>query len=162
MYMLGIGLHLFVSDMIFGMDTLKESVQVLYSVYSLLAFDLLGLQVVLLLSGWLCCIAVTVMTMCISATVQGTSTAVVLSIVMVFLPTFIYSGIGNVNWLLPLFPSAQVGLSNNMLYSLVDLRFLKLGNNVFWYPVVLVVFDIIEAVFWAFSSHFAYIRHQVS
>ncbi len=93
MYMLGIGLHLLVSDMIFGMDTLKESVQVLYSVYSLLAFDLLGLQVVLLLSGWLCCIAVTVMTMCISATVQGTSTAVVLSIVMVFLPTFIYSGI---------------------------------------------------------------------
>ena len=161
MYLLGIGVHLLVSDMIFGMDTLKESVQVLYTVYSLPSLNLLGLQIVLALTGWVCCIAITVMATCISAIVRETSTAMVVSIIMVFLPTFIYMGIGSVSWLLALMPSASVGLSNNMLYSLTDLRFLKLGGMVLWYPVVLVITDIIETVVFGIISHFAYIRHQV-
>lgn len=161
MYLLGIGVHLLVSDMIFGVDTLKESVQVLYTVYSLPSLNLLGLQIVLALTGWVCCIAITVMATCISAIVRETSTAMVVSIIMVFLPTFIYMGIGSVSWLLALMPSASVGLSNNMLYSLTDLRFLKLGGMVLWYPVVLVITDIIETVVFGIISHFAYIRHQV-
>lgn len=161
MYLLGIGVHLLVSDMIFGMDTLKESVQVLYTVYSLPSLNLLGLQIVLALTGWVCCIAITVMATCISAIVRETSTAMVMSIIMVFLPTFIYMGIGSVSWSLALMPSALVGSSNNMLYSLMDLRFLKLGGMVLWYPVVLVITDIIETVVFGIISHFAYIRHQV-
>ena len=161
MYLLGIGVHLLVSDMIFGVDTLKESVQVLYTVYSLPSLNLLGLQIVLALTGWVCCIAITVMATCISAIVRETSTAMVVSIIMVFLPTFIYMGIGSVSWLVALMPSASVGLSNNMLYSLTDLRFLKLGGMVLWYPVVLVITDIIETVVFGIISHFAYIRHQV-
>ena len=70
-------------------------------------------------------------------------------------------GIGSVSWSLALMPSASVGLSNNMLYSLTDLRFLKLGGMVLWYPVVLVTTDIIETVVFGIISHFAYIRHQV-
>lgn len=161
MYLLGIGVHLLVSDMIFGVDTLKGSVQVLYTVYSLPSLNLLGLQIVLALTGWVCCIAITVMATCISAIVRETSTAMVVSIIMVFLPTFIYMGIGSVSWLVALMPSASVGLSNNMLYSLTDLRFLKLGGMVLWYPVVLVITDIIETVVFGIISHFAYIRHQV-
>lgn len=161
MYWVGIGTHLLVSDMIFGMNTLKESVQVLYTVYSLPALNLLELQIVLALTGWVCCIAITVMATCVSSIMRETSTAMVVSIIMVFLPTFIYMGIGSVSWLLALLPSAAVGLSNNMLYSLVDLRFLKIGGIVFWYPVVLVIFDIIETVVFGIISHFAYIRHQV-
>ena len=161
MYLVGIGAHLLVSDMIFGMDSLKESVQVLYTVYSLPSLDLLGLQIVLLLTGWVCCVAVAVAAICISAIVWETSTAMVLSIIMVFLPTFIYMGTGGVNWLLPLLPSAQVGLNNNMLYSLLDLRFLSASDRVFWYPAVLVCFDIIETVIWGIISRFAYIRHQL-
>lgn len=161
MYLLGIGAHLLVSDMIFGMDTLKESVQVLYTVYSLPALNLLGLQVVLALTGWICCIAITVMAICASSIMQETSTAMVVSIIMVFLPTFIYMGIGSVSWLIALMPSASVGLSNNMLYSLTDLRFLKLGGMVLWYPVVLVITDIMATVVFGIISRFAYIRHQV-
>ncbi|MGX8774217.1 MAG: hypothetical protein ACSW8G_04080 [Bacillota bacterium] len=162
MYLTGMGVHLLISDIIFGFDSLKESIQILYSVYSLPSLDLLGLQIVLLLSGWICCIAVTVMALCISSIVRGASTAVVLSVVLVFLPTVIYSGLGaGSSWLLPLIPSSAVGLSNNMLYSLVDLRFLSACGKVFWYPAVLVIADIIETVILGFITHFAYTRHQV-
>ena len=161
MYLVGIVTHLLVSDMIFGMDTLQESVQVLYTVYSLPSLNLLGLQIVLALTGWVCCIAITVMTTCISSIMQETSTATVVSIIIVFLPTFIYMGIGSVSWLLAILPSASLGISNNMLYSLIDLRFLKMGGTVLWYPVVLVISDIIETVVFGIVSHFAYIRHQV-
>lgn len=162
MYLLGIGAHLLVSDMIFGADTLKESVQVLYTVYSLPSLDVLGLQIVLALTGWICCIAITIMATWISAVMQETSTSMVISIIMVVLPTFMYMGIGCVNWLLAIMPAASVGLNNNMLYSLVDLRFLKIGGNAIWYPVVLVIADIIETVAFGIFCRFAYIRHQVS
>ena len=161
MYVLGIVTHILVSDMIFGFDTLKESVQVLYTVYSLPSLNVLGLQIVLALTGWVCCIAITVMAAWISAVMQEISTAMVISIVMVVLPTFMYRGIGSVNWLLALMPSAAVGLNNNMLYSLVDLRFLKMGSNVVWYPVALVISDIIEVVAFGFFARFAYVMHQV-
>ena len=161
MYFWGIGVHLLVSDMIFGMDTLKESVQVLYSVYSLPSLNLFELQIVLALTGWLCCIAVTFMVTCISTCTQEASTAMVLSIIAVFLPTLIYAGVGTISWVLALFPAASVGLNNNMLYSLLDLRFLQIGGNVLWYPMVLVIANIIEIPIWGFIANYAYSRHQV-
>ncbi|MBQ9061503.1 MAG: hypothetical protein IJ121_01555 [Eubacterium sp.] len=161
MYLAGMVTHLIISDIMFGMDSLKESVQVLYSVYSLPALDLFGLQMVLFLSGWLICLAVAVASACISAIASDPSTSIVISIVLVFLPTILYAGLGNTSWVLPLLPSAGVGLSNNMLMSLVDLRFLSAGSHVFWYPAVLVIFAIIEtAIFWCIT-HLAYNRYQV-
>ncbi|WP_294474324.1 ABC transporter permease subunit [uncultured Ruminococcus sp.] len=161
-YFIGIGLHLLISDKIFGIETLKESVQSLYTVYSLPNMNLLELQIVLAFSGWLCCMAVTTMSLCISAKATETSTSMVLSLIMVILPTLLYSISGGANWLLALFPSASVGLSNNMLMSLVDLRFLMLGSTAVWYPTVLVSTAIVEFLLFAFISHIMYAKHQVT
>lgn len=111
MYFIGMGLHLLISDKIFGFETLEESVQSLYTVYSLPNMNLLGLQIALVLSGWLCCMAVTTMSLCISAKATETSTSMVLSLIIVILPTLLYSVGGGVNWPLAIFPSASVGLA---------------------------------------------------
>lgn len=162
MYFIGIGLHLLISDLLFGVDTLKESVQTLYTVYSLPNMDLLDLQIILALAGWLCCLTVSVMALCISARVTETSTSTVLSLIIVIMPTLLYSTGGGVNWLLAFLPSASVGLSNNMLMSLVDLRFLMLGNKAFWYPTVLVFTVIVEFFLFGLITHIPYLRHQVT
>jgi len=162
MYYVGIGLHLLISDMIFGFDTLKESVQTLYTVYSLPNMNLLELQIVLALSGWLCCLAVTSMSLCISARVTETSTSMVLSLIIVILPTLLYSISGGASWLLAILPSASVGLSNNMLLSLVDLRFLMIGDKVFWYPVILVCTAAVEFFLFVALTHLVYSKHQVT
>lgn len=162
MYFVGIVLHLLISDQIFGIETLKESVQSLYTVYSLPNMNLLELQIVLALSGWLCCMAVTAMSLCISAKATETSTAMVLSLMIVILPTLLYSISGGASWMLALFPSASVGLSNNMLMSLVDLRFLMLGGTAVWYPTVLICTAIVEFFLFAFISHIMYAKHQVT
>ena len=162
MYFIGMGLHLLISDKIFGFETLEESVQSLYTVYSLPNMNLLGLQIALVLSGWLCCMAVTTMSLCISAKATETSTSMVLSLIIVILPTLLYSVGGGVNWPLAIFPSASVGLSNNMLMSLVDLRFLMIGGKVFWYPMVLVFTAIVELFLFGGITHIAYSRHQVT
>ena len=162
MYFVGIGLHLVISDMMFGFDTLKESVQTLYTVYSLPNMNLLELQIVLALSGWLCCLAVTSMSLCISARVTETSTSMVLSLIIVILPTLLYSISGGASWLLAILPSASVGLSNNMLLSLVDLRFLMIGDKVFWYPVILVCTATVEFFLFVALTHLVYSKHQVT
>jgi len=86
----------------------------------------------------------------------------VLSLMVVFMPTLIYSVSGGVSWLIALFPSASVGLSNNMLMSLVDLRFLKIGNSVFWYPAIMMVTAIAGVVIFRILTHIAYSKHQVT
>lgn len=58
-------------------------------------------------------------------------------------------------------PSKGSVLYCGMLYSLVDLRFLRMGGAILWYPVVLVISDIIETAAFGIIAHFAYIRHQV-
>lgn len=162
MYFIGIALHLLISDMVFGVETLKESVQTLYTVYSLPNMSLLNLQIILALAGWLCCLTVTTMALCISARVTETSTAMVLSLIIVILPTLLYSIGGGASWLLALLPSASVGLSNNMLMSLVDLRFLMLGDTAFWYPIVLVCTSTVEFFLFGIITHIMYAKHQVT
>ena len=162
MYFIGIALHLLISDMVFGVETLKESVQTLYTVYSLPNMSLLDLQIILALAGWLCCLTVTTMALCISARVTETSTAMVLSLIIVILPTLLYSISGGASWLLALLPSASVGLSNNMLMSLVDLRFLMLGDTAFWYPIVLVCTSTVEFFLFGIITHIMYAKHQVT
>ena len=162
MYFIGIALHLLISDMVFGVETLKESVQTLYTVYSLPNMSLLDLQIILALAGWLCCLTVTTMALCISARVTETSTAMVLSLIIVILPTLLYSISGGASWLLALLPSASVGLSNNMLMSLVDLRFLMLGDTAFWYPIVLICTSTVEFFLFGIITHIMYAKHQVT
>ena len=162
MYIIGIGLHLLISDWLFGFETLKESVQTLYTVYALPNMDLLDLQIVLALTGWLCCLTVTAMALCISARVTETSTSMVLSLVMVILPTLLYSISGGTSWFLALLPSASVGLSNNMLLSLVDLRFLMLGDRAFWYPTVLICAAVVEFFVFGVITRVVYYKHQVT
>lgn len=162
MYLIGITAHLLLLDVIFGFAGLKESVQTLYTVYSLPNMNLLELQLVLAAAGWICCMAVTAASLYISSRVTETSAAMVLSLMIVFLPTLIYSVTGGVSWLIALFPSASVGLSNNMLMSLVDLRFLKISNTVFWYPAVMMVTAVAGAIIFRILAHIAYGRHQVT
>ena len=162
MYFIGIGLHLFISDKLFGIETLKTSVQSLYTVYALPNMNLFDLQIVLALAGWLCCMAVTAMSLCISARVTEASTSMVLSLILVILPTLLYSVSGGVTWLLALFPSSSVGLSNNMLYSLLDLRFLRFGDKILWYPMVLVFTAIVEFFLFGIFTYVSYSRHQVT
>ena len=162
MYLVGIGAHLLLSDTVFGFWTLKESVQSLYTVYSLPSMNLFELQIALALAGWICCISVTAASLCISSKASETSTSMVLSLIVVFMPTLLYSISGNANWLIALFPSASAGLSNNMLMSLVDLRFLTIGKTVFWYPAVLMFTAIAGGVIFWILAHIAYSRHQIT
>ena len=162
MYIIGITVHLLLLDIVFGFGTLKESVQVLYTVYSLPDMNLMELQITLAAAGWICCMAVTAVSLFISSRAAETSVAMVLSLMVVFMPTLIYSVSGGVSWLIALFPSASVGLSNNMLMSLVDLRFLKIGNSVFWYPAIMMVTAIAGVVIFRILTHIAYSKHQVT
>lgn len=145
-----------------GPGGLKESVQTLYTIYSLPNMNLLELQIVLAAAGWICCMAVTAVSLYISSRSAETSAAMVLSLMVVFLPTLIYSVSGGISWLIALFPSASVGLSNNMLMSLVDLRFLKIGSRVFWYPSVMLATAVAGIVVFRILAHIAYSRHQVT
>jgi hypothetical protein len=69
-YVVGITVHLLISDLSFGMVTLKTSVQALYDTISLPSLNLFQLQIVLAVVGLLTLISVNAFTYFLSAKLE--------------------------------------------------------------------------------------------
>lgn len=161
MYLIGITLHLIISDLAFGMSTLKTSVQALYDTISLPNMNLFQLQITVSLAGMLSLIAGNAFTYFVSAKQERVAGTLSLSLLIALAPTFIFMGLGN-NWLSAILPTGGVGMNNSLLNQLVDFRFLHLGSHSFWTPQVTLLFTIIWIPVFLFLAIRSYSKHQVA
>jgi ABC-type transport system involved in multi-copper enzyme maturation permease subunit len=161
MYLIGITLHLIISDLAFGTSTLKTSVQALYDTISLPNMNLFQLQITVSLAGMLSLIAGNAFTYFVSAKQERVAGTLSLSLLIALAPTFIFMGLGN-NWLSAILPTGGVGMNNSLLNQLVDFRFLHLGSHSFWTPQVTLLFTIIWIPVFLFLAIRSYSKHQVA
>lgn len=160
-YIGSIMLHLIISDLSFGMITLKTSVQALYDTISLPDMNLLQFQILISLAGMLSLIAGNAFTYFVSAKHEKVAGVLGISLMSALAPTFIFIGLGN-NWFSAILPTGGVGLSNNLLMQLVDFRFLHFGTHSFWTPQVTMFFTIIWIPIFLILAVRAYRKHQVA
>ena len=161
MYLIGITLHLIISDLAFGTSTLKTSVQALYDTISLPNMNLFQLQITVSLAGMLSLIAGNAFKYFVSAKQERVAGTLSLSLLFALAPTFIFMGLGN-NWLSAILPTGGVGMNNSLLNQLVDFRFLHLGSHSFWTPQVTLLFTIIWIPVFLFLAIRSYSKHQVA
>lgn len=161
MYLVGITLHLIISDLSFGTSTLRTSVQALYDTISLPNMNIFQLQIALSLAGMLSLIAGNAFTYFVSAKQERVAGTLSLSLLFALAPTFIFMGLGN-NWLSVILPTGGVGMNNSLLNQLVDFRFLHLGSHSFWVPQVTMFFTIIWIPVFLTLAVQAYCKHQVT
>ena len=161
-FILGMALHLTILNFAFGTDCLKTSFQILFSIISLPNINLGQLQIILVLSGLLSVLATISCTLFLSAKCKDSLTALLISIVILFLPIFTYSAIGGASWLSTLLPSSGIGMQNNFLYQLGNFNFLHIGGMSFWTPYVVLILAAIEVPIFLFLAIRSYCKHQVA
>ena len=160
MYITGIVIHLLISDLSFGMTTLKTSVQAIFDTISLPNLNLFQLQIVLAVGGLLTLISVNALTYFLSSKFERTAGTISVSLIVTLAPLFIFAAFGN-NWISSILPAGGIGLNNNLLMQLVDFRFLHLGSHSFWTPQVTMLFTIIWIPVFLTLAAWSYCRHQV-
>lgn len=161
MYIVGIAIHLIISDLSFGTITLKTSVQALYDTTSLPNLNLFQLQMVLALGGLLTLISVIAFTQFLSAKIERVAGTLGVSLLVTLSPIFIFAAAGN-NWISAILPAAGVGLNNNLLMQLMDFRFLHLGSLSFWAPQVIMISTIVWIPICLILAVCSYCKHQVA
>ena len=156
-----ISLHLLISNLAFGQECMKTSMQVLFSVISLPALHLGQLQAVLAIGGLLSLLATISFTLFLSAKCKDSLSVILIAIVSCLLPIFTYTALGT-NWLSFILPSAGIGLQNSLLYQLISFNYLHIGQISFWTPYVILAFAVIETPMFLLLAIRAYCKHQVA
>ena len=160
-YVLCIGIQLLVINFSFGFDCLKTSIQMLYSVINLPNLNMGQTEILLAVGGLLSVLACISCTMFISANCRESLSAMLVSIIILFIPLFAYQ-IFDATWISSILPSAGIGLQNNLLYQLIDFNYLHIGNMSFWTPYVIIISAAIEIPVFLLLSVRSYCRHQVA
>lgn len=159
-FVICISLHLLISDLAFGPECMKTSMQMLFSVISLPAINLGQLQVVLAIGGLISLLATISFTLFLSAKCKDSISVILIAIVMCLLPIFTYSA--GANWLTFILPSAGIGMQNSLLYQLIDFNFLHIGQVSIWSPYITMATAVIEIPVFLFLAIRTYCKHQVA
>lgn len=160
-FIIGLVLHLLISDLAFGTITLKTSFQMLFSVISLPNWSLLQIQIILAVAGLLSVLASVSCTLFLSAKCKDSLSAMLISLVIVLLPFFTYTALG-ANWFSCILPSAGIGMKNNFLYQLIDFNYLHIGQMSFWTPYIILLFTVVEIPVFLILAVHSYCKHQVA
>lgn len=154
-------LHLLISNLAFGPECMKTSLQMLFSVINLPALNLGQLQIVLALGGLLSLLATVSFTLFISAKFKDSLSVILIAFVSCLLPIFAYAAVG-VNWISCVLPSAGVGMQNNLLYQLINFHYLHIGQISLWTPYVILAAAAVEIPVFLLLAVRAYCKHQVA
>lgn len=159
-FIICISLHLLISDLAFGTECMRTSMQMLFSVISLPALNLGQLQVVLAVGGLISLLATISFTLFLSAKCKDSITVVLIAIVMCLLPIFTYTA--GANWLTFILPSGGIGMQNSLLYQLTGFNFMHIGQVSIWAPYVIMAVAAIEIPVFLFLAVRTYCKHQVA
>lgn len=159
-FVICISLHLLISNLAFGPECMKTSMQMLFSVISLPAINLGQLQAVLAIGGLISLLATISFTLFLSAKCKDSISVILIAIVMCLLPIFTYST--GANWLSFILPSAGIGMQNSLLYQLTGFNYLHIGQMSFWTPYVILAAAVIEIPVFLLLAIRTYCKHQVA
>lgn len=158
-FVICLSLHLLISNLAFGPECMKTSMQMLFSVISLPAINLGQLQIFLVFGGLLSLLAIISFTLFLSAKCKDSISVILIAIVMCLLPIFTYSF--GANWFSFILPSAGIGMQNSLLYQLTSFNFLHIGSISIWSPYIIMAAAAIEIPTFLFFAIRSYCKHQV-
>ncbi len=155
-------IYILVSNSLFGWETTKTSMQMIFSVFCLPNMNIMELQVFNGIAYLLSMLATISFILLISSRCKNMVISLGLSFVVCMLPVIVYavfpSGIRDmVNCLIP---SSGVGYQASMLYVMMDFAFLSIGNLALWVPYVMLGAYLVEIPLFTAGAIYSYIKPQ--
>lgn len=135
-----------VTNTLFGWESTKTSLQVIFSISSLPNLDIGQTQWLNLAAGFLMFLAMISFALYLSTKMKSMVSSLAAALVFCFLPVFATSVFpGQLGlWLQCLLPGGGIGMGNSFLYMLIDFKFLHLGSQSVWIPYVLVAVTLVQ------------------
>ncbi len=135
-----------ISNSLFGWECRQTSMQILFSVVSLLDMNVGQMQNLVMLGGFVTLLSSISCVLFLSAACKNTTAAIGLAIASALLPSLFYMLIGGRlgSCLRVLLPSGGLGGSNAFLYAVTDFEFLKVGPFSVWTPWLLLIVPALE------------------
>lgn len=145
-YTICIGAYIIVSNSLFGWECTKTSVQMLYSIISLVNMNLGDLQIWVAVAGLITVLATVALALFLSSRFKNVVVSLAMSLMVCILPIVIYIALPSemATWINALIPSGGVGLMTSILYTLVDFVYLNVGNVSVWLPYAMIGVGIVE------------------
>lgn len=152
-----------VTNSLFGWEGMKTSMQILFSATSLLPYNIGQLQWANMLGGFLLFLSTVSFTLLLSAVAKNNVSALALSLVFVLLPVIVYMAVpGQLgDWIQALLPGAGIGLSNSLLYGMMDFDFLHIGSASFWNTDVMLVLALVKIPLFLALTVLVYDRKRI-
>lgn len=156
------GLYILISNSLFGWETTKTSVQMLYSAMSLTPMNVGQLKISGALVGLLCLLNTVAFTLFLSANIKNPMVSMAVSLTAGISPMFLcaMSSHNLMKWLVCLLPAQGLNIQSNFIYELVSFDFLCLGKHAFWMPHVTILFALLELPLFVFLAVHSYCRHS--
>ncbi|MCI8582685.1 MAG: ABC transporter permease subunit [Dorea sp.] len=151
-------LYVLITNSLFGWEGTKTSIQIIYSATCFPAYNMGQLQWVNLAGSFFVFLAAVSFTLFLSAKMKNNVSALAAGLLFVILPVLLDAALpGQIGqWLGCVLPAGGVGLSNCLLYSMIDYHFLHVGQASIWNVDMLLVIRMIEIPVFAALAVYAY------
>lgn len=157
-------IYIILSNSLFGWESTKTSMQMMFSIVNLLNMNIGELQWFCVFGGLLAILATMSFILYVSSKCRNVVVSLSIALVFCILPFIIYmalpSGMGK--WIYSIIPSSGTGLQTSILYSAVDFEFLNIGNISLWLPFAMIGVCMIEIPVFISLTVNSYMKHKVN
>lgn len=161
-YLVCVAVWILVTNSLFGWESTKTSMQMIFSVVNLPDMNIGQLELFVMLATFLCFLASVSFTLFLSSKMKGTMPALAISIMFCMLPLIVYIGVPGTakDWLRCILPGGGIGLQNCLLYALIDFDFLHIGTSSIWNANMILAAAAVELPLFTGLAIFSYCRRR--
>lgn len=135
-----------ITNCLFGWESVKTSVQILFSITSLVPWNIGQLQWSVVFAGILSLMATVSSILFISSRCKNQMAAMSLALFTCILPVFLASALPDTIgiWFRCIWPTGAIGLQNSILFDFTGYDYLTIGSFTMWTPYVIMIAAIVE------------------
>jgi hypothetical protein len=151
------------TNALFGWESTKTSLQMMYSISSLPAMTMGQLEWFQMFASLLCLLSIVSFTLFLSARMRNAVPSLALAILACLFPVIAYVAISGTvgDWLCCLLPGGGIGIQNSLLYALTDLNFLHIGSHSIWNVYVILLAAVVEIPLFIGLAVVSYCRRRL-
>ncbi|MDE5893422.1 MAG: ABC transporter permease, partial [Acetatifactor sp.] len=149
---------------LFGWECTRTSIQMVYSIVTLVEMNVGQLQWFFALAGLLSVLATVSFTLLLSSRFRNTAASLAAAVVFCIMPVVVYMTIPGAvaTWICSILPASGVSIQASILYAITDFKFLNLAGIPVWTPYAMVGADILEIPLFLSLAVYSYSRHTVN
>lgn len=154
--------YVLISNCLFGQESTKTSMQMLYSILNLPDMNIGELQCFTAVSCLLSLLATVSFTLFLSSKCKNVVASLSAALVFCILPLVIYIAFPaeTGTWIYGVLPSGGAGLQTSILYAAIDFDFLNIGNLAIWLPHFMLGAYVIEIPLFSILTVSSYAKHK--